>query len=129
MTGKQRTAKKAARMLLLLHLKDAGVLDDLTLQEIGDITGVDRSTIHRDFQDLPAVEAEYRQLMATQPWVRRTLTVDEFAERIGVQPETVRSMIRDGLITASKAPGTAGQGGRWIIPAVELDWWLRPKTR
>ena len=113
-------------MLLLLHLKDAGVLNDLSQSEIARVLGVNRSAICRDFQDLPEVEAEYRRLLATQPWVKRELTVDEFAERIGAAPETVRSMIRDGLVSASKKP-EQGQGGRWYIPTTELDWWLRPK--
>lgn len=126
MSDKQRTAKKTARMLLLLHLKDAGVLDDLSFAEVGRILDVSRSTILRDMQDLPIVEAEYRRLMATQPWVQRELTVDEFAARIEAAPETVRCLIRDGLLTASKGAGP-GRGGQWYIPVTELDWWLRPK--
>jgi excisionase family DNA binding protein len=122
----KRTAHKAARMMLLFHLRQAGVLQDLSLEEIGQIAGVNRSTIHRDMQDMEAVEAEYHRLMAEQPWIRRTLTVDEFAERIGASSETIRCLIRDGLIRADKQP-ERGQGGRWYIPATELDWWLRPK--
>jgi excisionase family DNA binding protein len=113
-------------MLMLIHLKTAGVLQNLTLEDIGQVTGVNRSTICRDFQELDAVEQEYHRLMAAQPWVPRELTVDDFAERIGVSAETIRYMIRDGLITATKRPGRS-RAARWYIPITELDWWLRRK--
>lgn len=111
---------------MLIHLRMAGVLEDLVLEDVGQVTGVNKSTICRDLQDLDAVEAEYRRLMATQPWIPRELTVEDFAERIDASPETVRGMIRDGLIAAKKQP-ERGQGGRWYIPISELDWWLRPR--
>lgn len=126
MTSQHRASKKTARMLLLLHLQAAGVLGDLNQSEIARVLKVNRSTIHRDFQDLPLVDAEYRRLMATQPWVKRELTVEEFAEKIGAQPETVRCLLRDGLIPAAKRPGP-GPKGRWLIPVTALDWWLRPQ--
>jgi hypothetical protein len=113
-------------MLLLMHLQEAGVLEDLSLEEIGRFTGVNRSTILRDKRDLPVVEKEYRRPMATQPRVKRELTVEEFAERIGAQPETVRSMIYDGLVSAHKQDEKYPRG-RWYILVTELDWWLRPK--
>lgn len=67
-------------------------------------------------QDIESVEAEYHRLMVEQPWIRRNLTVEEFAEQIGASSETVRCMIRDVLIRADRQPGR-GQGGRWYIPA------------
>jgi excisionase family DNA binding protein len=75
---------------------------------------------------MESVGAEYHHLMAEQPWIRRNLTVEAFAEQIGASSETVRCMIRDGPIRAHKQP-ERGQGGRSDIPTTELDWWLTPK--
>lgn len=106
---------KAARLILLLRLREQGILEDLTYQEIGDVFGVDRSTILRNVEELDLVEEEYRRLMATQPWVRRELTTAEFATDIGASPQTVRYMIRDGLIQARM------RSHRWRIPLRELQ--------
>ena len=55
--------------------------------------------------------------MATQPWIRQHLSTDESAERTGASCETVRGMIRDGLIEAHK------RASRWRIPVAELEHW------
>lgn len=106
---------KAARLILLLRLREQGILEDLSYQAIGDVFGVDRSTILRNMEELDLVEEEYRRLMATQPWVRRELTTAEFAKEIGASPQTVRYMIRDGLIEARM------RSHRWRIPVRELQ--------
>ncbi len=111
----KKTLTKAARMLLLLRLQEEGVLNDLTLQAIGDVLNVNRSTIHRDLGDLEKVEREYQRLMARQPWIKREYTTVEFAEEIGCSADTVRAMIRDGLINARKV------GNRWRIPVRQAD--------
>jgi len=53
---------KAGRLVLLLRLRDAGVLEGQTLQAIGTALGVDRSTILRDLRVLDQVEEEYHRL-------------------------------------------------------------------
>lgn len=110
-------------MLVIWRLKEEGVLDDLTLQAVGNIFDVNRSTIHRDLKELEVVEREYDRLMAEQPWIRRELTTAEFAEEIGASADTVRMMLRDGLIEARKRVGGRGSGehGQWYIPIGELD--------
>ena len=113
---------KSGRMLLLLHLREEGILDGLTLEEIGQVCEVNRSTILRDLRELDVVEAEYRHLMAVQPWIKRELTVAEFAERINAQDETVRCLIRDGLVRAHKRPNR-----RWYIPVSELERWTNKR--
>jgi IS30 family transposase len=90
--------------VLLRRPRDAGAIEAQTLQAIGDVLGVNRSTILRDLRALDQVEAEYQWLMAKQPWTRRELTVAEFAAEIGASPETMRAMIRDGLVKAHKQP-------------------------
>jgi hypothetical protein len=115
----KRTTSKAGRLLLLYRLREAGVIgEENTLQEIGDALGVDRSTILRDLELLDQVEAEYTRLMALQPWARRYYSVADFAQEIGARPDTVRAMLRDGLITAHKR---GGGRGRWVIPLAEVD--------
>ena len=118
------TTSKAGRLVLLLRLRDAGVLEDQTLQAIGDVLGVNRSTIPRDLRVLDQVEEEYQRLMAGQPWLKRDLTVTGFAQEIDASPETVRMMVRDGLVEAYKRP-ERGQGERWYIPLAEVDRFRR----
>jgi len=101
---------KAGRLVLLLRLREAGVLENQTLQALAEVLGTNRSTILRDLRVLDEVEAEYRRLMATQPWVVTEYTVSEFAEAIGASPETVRWMIRDGLVKARKRPRPGRRG-------------------
>jgi predicted DNA-binding protein YlxM (UPF0122 family) len=122
-----KTLRKSGRLVLLHLLRADGVIDDLTLQAIGDILGVDRSTIHRDLRELDAVEHEYRRLLAQQPWIRRELTTAEFAEEIGASADTVRMMINDGLIDARKVHWGVGGGkfGRWMIPVEETERFKR----
>ena len=50
------TISKAGRLLLLLRLREAGVLEGQTLQAIGDVLRVNRSTILRDLRMLADVE-------------------------------------------------------------------------
>ena len=120
-TVKATIRSKAGRLVLLMRLRGAGVLEGQTLQAIGDVLGVERSTIMRDLRVLDQVEEEYQQLMALQPWVRRYYTVTEFAQEIGASPETARCMVRDGLVEAHK------QRGRWRIPVAEVDRFKRSK--
>ena len=56
--------------------------------------------------------------MALQPWARREYTVSEFAKAAGADPETIRAMIRDGLLQAVKR---GGGRGRWYIPMSEIE--------
>lgn len=60
----KRNATKAARLLILRSLSRAGYLEGLSLQDIGDRFGVNRSTILRDLRDLPEVDAELERLRA-----------------------------------------------------------------
>lgn len=53
--------------------------------------------------------------MSGQWLVQRELTTAEFAQEIGASAETVRAMIRDGLIAARK------DGNRWMIPVAEVE--------
>jgi excisionase family DNA binding protein len=117
----KRTTTKAGRLVLLWRLRQEGVLEGRTLQALGDLLGVDRSTIMRDLREVDRVEAEYKRLMAARPWDRNDLTVSEFAAQVGASAETVRAMIRDGLIEAHKRTGARGRGGRWWIPSAEVD--------
>lgn len=111
----KRTISKAARLMILHRLRADGLLDDLTLQAIGDAFGLNRSTVMRDLRDLDQVEEEYERLMKGQPWVKRLLSVNEFAEAISATGDTVRAMVRDGLVEARK------EGRRWRIPVGEVD--------
>lgn len=54
---KNRSVYKAARLIILLDLDDAGLLDGMSLQQIADMFNDDlnRSTILRDLRQLPKV--------------------------------------------------------------------------
>jgi DNA-binding transcriptional MerR regulator len=121
----KRTVSKGARLLLLRDLKAAGLLEGLTLQEIGDALGHNRSTIMRDLNDLEQVEREHERIMSRQPWLKRELNTAEFAEALGWEPETVRAMIREGLIKA-----TMQDNGFYRMTRHELNRWrLISRTR
>jgi excisionase family DNA binding protein len=107
-------------VLLLLWLRDTGVLEKWALREIAGALGVDESTIRRDLRVLDQAVAEYQRLMVARPWVRQEHTVFEFAQEIGASPETVRRMIRNGLITAHRRSGR-GKGGQWRIPVDKVE--------
>jgi excisionase family DNA binding protein len=111
--------RKAGRLLLLYRLQEIGALEGLTLQAVAERLGVNRSTVLRDLRDLDAVQAEYRRLAETLPW-QPALTVADAARALGARPETIRAMIRDGLLAAHKRP-ERGRAGRWYIPAQELQ--------
>jgi len=113
----KRTLTKAGRMTLLHHLRQDGLLEGLTLQEIGAVLGLNRSTIMRDLRELDAVEAEYRHIMATQPWLRREFSTSDVATELGITPDTVRALIADGLLEADK------RDEQWHIPLSELQRW------
>lgn len=56
---KNRSVYKAARLIILLDLDDAGLLDGMSLQQIADMFNDDlnRSTILRDLRQLPKVRS------------------------------------------------------------------------
>lgn len=122
----KRTSTKAGRLMLLYHLRRDGVIDDLTLQEIGDALGVNRSTILRDLRDLDDVEAEYRHLMASQPWLQREFSTAEVAASLGLSADTVRDLINDGALIAVK------RDEQWRVALDELQRWrqfVRPASK
>ena len=57
------------------------------------------------------------------------LTVAEVSERIRLHPKTVRRLIRDGQIAASKV-GDGRWSGKWVITEEEVDRYLqRPEAK
>ncbi len=46
------------------------------------------------------------------------MSVPEFAEATGKHINTIRQWIKDGYLTASRAPGLRS---RWMIPRTELE--------
>ena len=71
---------------------------------------------------------KYRRLLAAQPWLKRELTTTEFARAIGADPETVRAMLRDGLLPDAYKVRGPGRGRRaWRIPIGEVDRFQKKK--
>lgn len=58
---------------------------------------------------------------AEERQARETLTVVEFAERLGKHPVTVRDWLRQGVIKGTKL------GREWFIPRSELEKIINPK--
>ncbi len=116
----KRSLTKSGRLLVLLRLRDQGLLEEMTLQEVGDALGLNRSTILRDIRELDAIEAEYQRIMAIQPWLRRFYSTSEFAEEIGASAETVRRMCQDGLVKYER-----DGSGYYRIPVSEVDRFRR----
>lgn len=115
---------KTARMMVLYRLRLEGKLDALSDADLGRALHVDRTTIWKDKQALKRADQLYNQVMARQPWADKAgLTVQEAAQRLGCEQETVTGMIRAGLILARKVTPR----GRWLIPAAEVDKLKREK--
>ena len=107
---------KAARLLLLYRLRADGLLAGISDAALAKALGTRRETIWRDRQVLTLADQLYQELLAASPWAPPAgLTVIEAAERIGCDAETLRYMLRDGLISAEKTAT-----GRWRIAEAEI---------
>ena len=105
------------------------LLEGQTLQDIGDVLGVHRSTILRDLRVLDAVEAEYLRLMREQPWfddspgnILRSAgyyPTPELAERSGYTQEYLAKLAREGKVRTEK------EGGRWWISEDSLEEYMK----
>ena len=58
----------------------------------------------------------------------KMLKTREVAELLGLHPETVREMIRDGRLSATRL-GPVGKGGRWRVSESDLAKYLGSKER
>lgn len=123
---------KAGRLLLLYRLREAGVTEGKTLQHIGDILGVNRSTILRDLRVLDQVEDEYRRLMQEQPWLNRSRknilqatgysTITDAAKETGYFYDHIGLLCRKGKIKAEKV------GNRWWVHLRSLKEYASTKV-
>jgi hypothetical protein len=102
------TIPEAQRLVLLCRLRMAGVLDDLTLRQIGEILGIARVTLLQDLQALDAAEAIFHEWMETQPWKEWTpsLSNPEATQKDDEEEaETIRRLVRDGLMWLENLAG------------------------
>ena len=90
------TRPKARRLVLLYRLRMAGVLENLTLRQIGGILEVSRATLLRDLRDLDTAEAEFRELMEAQPW--KQWAPPGSARGRDEEVEAIKRLTRDGLV-------------------------------
>lgn len=113
---------KAARLLVLYRLREAGM--SLSDAKLAKVLGTRRETIWKDRQALALAEQLYEEIVARSPELRPAgLTVTDAAARLGCDAETLRYMLRDGLIHADK-----DASGRWRIAEAEIAR-LRNNTR
>ena len=88
---------EARRLVLLYRLRMAGVLENLTLRQIGKILGVSRATLLLDLHDLDEADDEFRRLMEAQPW--RQWAAGSIEEKESdEQIEAIKRLMRDGLV-------------------------------
>lgn len=107
---------KAARMLVLYRLREAGLLAQTSDANLAKAFGTRRETIWKDRQALALADQLYEEIISKKPWLRPAgLTVTEAAARLGCDAETLRYMLRDGLIHADK-----DTSGRWRIAEAEI---------
>lgn len=93
----EKTARpKSRRLILLYRLRLAGVLEDLTLRQIGELLGVSRATVLGDLRDLDLAEAEFRQLMEAQPW--KEWVAPKRLQNVDEEIEALKRLTRDGLV-------------------------------
>ena len=107
---------KAARLLVLYRLREAGLLASTSDANLAKALGTRRETIWKDRQALALAEQLYEAIVAQAPWLRPVgLTATEAAARLGCDAETLRYMLRDGLLQATK-----DESGRWRIAEAEI---------
>lgn len=115
-----RAVSKASRLLLLHLLREAGVIgDEATQSDIARWLGVNRSTVHKDLRAIDAAIALYRELEASQPWVRRYYSTSETAVELGLDHRTALAMIAGGVIHGEQTTDR----GSWRVPVAEVDRW------
>lgn len=115
-----RTTSKAARLLLLYLLRESGALgDEVRNADVARWLGVNRSTVGKDLRVLDEVLTAWRELQATQPWVRRFYSTSETAEALGIDYDTALAMIAGGLIVGQRD----GERGLWRVPVAEVERW------
>lgn len=81
---------------MLYRLRLAGVLEDLTLREIGKVLGIGRATVVGDLRDLDAAEAEFQAMMEEQPWAQWSSS--EAERDVDDEVEALKRLTRDGLV-------------------------------
>lgn len=108
---------KAARLLVLYRLREAGLLRSIPDATLAKVLHTRRETIWKDRQVLTRADRLATRLLATSPWAEPPgYPVSEAARRIGCDPETLRYMLRDGMIEATK-----DKSGRWRIAEAEIE--------
>ena len=107
---------KAARMLVLYRLREAGLLRSIPDAELAKKLGADRTTIWKDRQLLAKTDALAAQLIVGAPWEQPAgLTVTEAAARLGCKVADLRYRLRLGQIQAER-----DVTGHWRIPEGEI---------
>jgi hypothetical protein len=93
----QTQTPKARRLVLLYRLRMAGVLEKLTLRQIGQMLGVSRATLISDLRDLDKLEGEFRDLLEAEPWkeLAPEASPSDWEED---EVETLKRLTRDGLV-------------------------------
>ena len=114
---KRLIGSKAGRLVLLLRLRDAGVLESKSVRAIADWLGVGRSTIFRDLTVLDQVDAAYQQLQRDRPWERLEgwATLNELAASTGYSRDHLALLARQGRVEARKTYGC------WWVHRGSLD--------
>ena len=109
---KKKAIPKDRRMVLLYRLQQVGVLESLSLSQLGDILHVSRPILLRDLMDLEKAEAEFQELMKARPWeqgggsgARRTPEVDE--AQVAENIEEIKRLTRDGMMWLQNMSGLA----------------------
>lgn len=117
-----RATKKAGRLLLLHLLREAGVIgDEASQSEIARWLGVNRSTVYKDLKAIDEALRLFKELEATQPWVRRFYSTSETAALLSLDHRTTLAMIAGGVIHGERTL----QGGFWRVPVAEVERWRK----
>ena len=114
-TATTRVERKSVRMMVLYRLRIEGHLSGLADAELGEALGVDRTTIWKDKEALKAADKLYNKVMARAPWDDK-LTIHEAATALNCSEDTIRAMVRDGILRGAKI-----YNGRWRIPKGEIE--------
>lgn len=106
----------------MLAALNATIEDAARSEESTDLTEIARATMYAQIsiaQSLAAIAASLAAPNERAELEDERVTVAEAAEQLHCDPETIRHLIRDGLLRASK------RANQWRIPTAELDRFRR----
>ena len=110
----EKAISKERRMYLLYRMQQVGVLDTMSLRQLGQVLCVSRTVLLRDLMDLEKAEAEFQTLMKARPWQQEgdgssPSDPPDAEEQASEDIESLKRLVRDGMVWLQNMSGLAVQ--------------------